>query len=166
MKTIRILNCSQTRGVYFSHKPSGWKSCALTKKPWNLTRYKVCPNQLNRLKRMERLHRLKSAHVFRSLYTAVVLSFFSFLSVISAGARERNKFQLIPSIFIVQGCRLYFCGNGNRNCSVSWNERFRWSTQQDMAGRSYVSYHGYTRHRGLCRMPSCKLVIRSTFIIT
>ena len=47
---------------------------------------------------MERLHRLKSAHVFRSLYTAVVLSFFSFLSVISAGARERNKFQLIPSI--------------------------------------------------------------------
>ena len=98
MKTIRILNCSQTRGVYFSHKPSGWKSCALTKKPWNLTRYKVCPNQLNRLKRMEKLHRLKSAHVFRSLYTAVVLSFFSFLSVISAGARERKKFQLIPSI--------------------------------------------------------------------
>ena len=98
MKTIRILNCSQTRGVYFSHKPSGWKSCALTKKPWNLTRYKVCPNQLNRLKRMEKLHRLKSAHVFRSLYTAVVLSFFSFLSVISASARERKKFQLIPSI--------------------------------------------------------------------
>ena len=73
---------------------------------------------------------------------------------------------LNPSIVIVQGYRLYLCGNGIRNCSVSWNERFCWSTQQDMAGRSYFSNHGYTRHGGLCRMSPCKSVIRSTFIIT
>ena len=150
-----------------------------------MTRYKVCPNQLNRLKRTEKLHRLKSQPTFSevsviSVYFILPLSLLSALAVNNPPrflflSRARQWListqvlaftRLNQSIVIVQGCRLYLCGNGNRNCSVSWNERFRWSTQQDMAGRSYVSYHGYTRHRGLCRMPSCKLVIRSTFIIT
>ena len=106
MKTIRILNCSQTRGVYFLHKPSGWKSCALTTKIWRngrMTRFKVCPNQLNRLQRTEKLHRLKSQPIFSEAFQTQPVHrrcfIFLFVPFGNIGERARKKkFQLIPSI--------------------------------------------------------------------
>ena len=109
MKKIQILNFSETMVCLLFTQTIRVEILCINNKTikfyvmweWPTTKYV----QISWTDKKERKNCIASNHSpyfpklsKRSLYTDVVLFFFSFLSEISASARERKKFQLIPSI--------------------------------------------------------------------
>ena len=70
-----------------------------------MTRYKVCPNQLNRLKRTEKLHRLKSQPIFSEAFQTQPVHrrcfIFLFVPFGNIGERARKKKVSVDSVYFI-----------------------------------------------------------------
>ena len=70
-----------------------------------MTRYKVCPNQLNRLKRTEKLHCLKSQPIFSEAFQTQPVHrrcfIFLFVPFGNIGERARKKKVSVDSVYFI-----------------------------------------------------------------